>query len=1457
MNDEIRKQGVEGRVENLTAAQRALLEQRLMERRTAVARRNAIGRRDTESPCELSYAQELLWLLSQVFDDGVAYNAPSAFQLEGPLDLGLLERAFTGLVLRHEILRTTYTVIDGVPMQVIAPTAPVELNVVDIRSWPADTRDAEAQRILKEQSRSAFDLVHGPVLRATVIRLTDNEHILMLVLHHVATDGWSRGVLYRDLTALYEAYANDLPSPLAPLSIQYADYAVWQRRWLDGGVADAQLDYWKRKLTRAPSRLDLPADYPRPPVRSYLGEQVSMMLDMQTREGLRQVARQNDATLFVALLAVFATVLQRYAGQDDIVIGTPFAGRNRTELESMVGYFINPLALRIDLSGDPSFGELLVRARNTVLEGFAHADVPYETVVRATNPERDLSQTPVFQAMIVLHNPAWQTQRPKFEPIGIRSTEITHEKGWSKFDVLVGMSERSTGLNTTWEYSTELFRRSTLQRMMEHFRTLAASAAVGSNRRLSRLSMLSDAERSKLLVSWNARAEPLATGESVKDLIESQMARTPAKTAVVFGEQRLTFDELNRRANRVAALLARNGVGPGTLVGVLMEKSLDLVPAVLGVIKAGGAYIPLDPMYPPDRIEFMLSDAEPIVLLTHEKHRETLPEYPGTVLTLDAPGALDGLAEENPPSTASGDDLAYVIYTSGSTGVPKGAMIANRSLVSAFFAYERAYRLRELTAHLQMASFSFDVFTGDLIRSLAAGAKLVLCTIEVVVDPPRLYELMRAEQIDAAEFVPATASLLFEHLESEGLTLDFMRLVVVSSEAWRNEKYAFFKRLCGPNTRLINSYGLTEATIDSTWFEPAVDAELIPGRFVPIGHPLDNTRVYILDAQLEPQPIGVPGELCVGGVAVARGYLKRPELNAEKFIPDPFCDDPGGLLYRTGDRARWLADGTIDFLGRTDRQLKIRGFRIEPGEIEAALERHPGVRAAAVTDREDESGSARLVAYLTPVDNDDPPAFDDLRALVAERLPAYMIPAAWVLLDLLPLTPNGKVDLDALPDPEFDRSASADEFVAPRTSIERSLAAVWSEVLGVERIGVNDNFFELGGHSLLAVRLFAQIERAIGVRLPLASLFQSATIAELAEMIDRDAGDEREWPSIMELCSGNRDTPFFLVGWVDGELLGYHHLARHWSGRPLYGLLAPGVDGRSLPRDTIEGIASYYVEEIRRFQPEGPYYIGGFCFSGIVAYEMGRQLVAQGQELGMLALIDSYWHGSRRMTRSAIEKEKWTAFRDTDIQGRITWLRHRALGFKNRIRTEMYFRSGYLALDVLARVRRRELPSRRWDLVTVAGSRAARRYVPTPSDVRIDFFRAQTVEGDEPTVWEDFARGGVVLRQVVGPEMSHVTILKEPGVRRLAALMGRLLQNGDSASVANRGAPVNGRLKVNGVPAANGTPGGVNGAPAVNGNGAPARNGALAPSVSSVSDGATTNGGPTVDDEVPPGVRWR
>lgn len=1089
------------RLAKLGPAQRALLERRLLEKRTAEAAATRVPKRAVETPCPLSYSQELLWLLSQLESSAVAYNAPAAFRLKGPIDPGALQRAFDGLVARHEILRTRYDVVDGHPMQIIAPTGTVELEIADLSSLGEAERTAELHRILSEGSEHEFDLRTDPVLRPMLIRLADDDHALFTVMHHVATDGWSRGVIYDDLTSLYEAALAGESADLLPLAIQYADYAVWHREWLDGGVLERQLSYWKDALAGAPSRLELPTDRARPAVRTYHGDHQSRMLSVSVRDGLQAVGREGDATLFMALLGSFASLLHRYSAQDDIVIGTPFAGRNRSELERMIGYFINPLALRVDVSGDPSFRELLGRARETTLQAFAHGDVPYEMVVRATTPERDLSQTPVFQTMLVLHNPEWQQRRPTFEPNGVTATEIIHEKGFAKFDVLLGTSQRMDGLNTTWEYSTELFDDATTGRMMRHFEKLVEGIVADPDRPISRVPMLLDDERRSILSEWAVAPAEYPRDTLVKDLFERCVERTPDADAVVFGGERLTFGELNARANQLAHRLQRLGVGPGTLVGVYMEKSLDLVVAVLGVLKAGGAFVPLDPMYPRERIDFMLEDASPTVLVTGGASNSLLQGHGDRAVFADW-AELDGEPDQDLPTVAGADDLAYVIYTSGSTGKPKGAMITNRSLANAFFAYDEAYRLTEETSsHLQMASFSFDVFTGDLIRALLSGSQLVLCPIEILLDPPRLYALMLEERVDCAEFVPAVATLLFEHVEALGETLDLMRVVVVSSEGWRTDKYEFFKSLCGPKTRLINAYGLTEATIDSTYFE--TDGELVPDRFVPIGGPLKNSEIYILDSALQPVAIGIPGELCIGGAGVAGGYLNRPELTAERFVPNPYAAGNGATLYKTGDLARWLPGGNVEFLGRADRQLKIRGFRIEPGEVEAVLERHPAVRAAAVLAWDRRDGDARLVAYIEPKDPTGLPTWPELRELLAEELPAFMVPSAFAIVDSFPLTPNGKVDLAALPEPELDQHETDGSFRPPETETEKAVAEIWSELLGVESIGVGDDFFGLGGHSLLATQVIVRVSRAFDVDLTIRSIFESPTLAGLSRAVDQ------------------------------------------------------------------------------------------------------------------------------------------------------------------------------------------------------------------------------------------------------------------------------------------------------------------------------------------------------------------
>jgi amino acid adenylation domain-containing protein len=1368
---------LDARLARLSPAQRELLERRLLERSAAVAADSRIPRRGADVPTPLSYSQELLWLLSQLEGKGVAYNAPAAFRLHGPVDADVLQRALEGLVARHEILRTRYDLVDDGPMQIIEDVGLVQLEVVDLSDLAEGERDAELQRLLHAESEHAFDLRVDPVLRPFLIRLGADDHVFFNVMHHIATDGWSRAVLHHDLSELYDAIVESREPELVPLAIQYADYAVWHRNWLDGGVLEQQLDFWKETLRSAPSRLELPTDKPRPAVRAYEGDHTSRMLPMDLRHRLEVLGREGEATLFIALLAAFATLLHRYSGQDDIVMGTPFAGRNRSELESMIGYFINPLALRVDASDDPTFRELLQRTRQTTLSAFEHADVPYEMVVRATTPQRDLSQTPVFQVMMVLHNPDWERVRPKFEPRGTNATEIVHEKGWAKFDLLLGMSQRANGLNTTWEYSTELFEDATVKRIACHFEKLLESIVDDPDLPISRLPMLLEEERQVILSRWAKAPAEFPQDVLVKDMFEAWAKRTPEADAVVFEGARRSYRELDERANRLAHRLRDLGVGPGRLVGIYMTKSLDLVTAVLAVVKAGGAYVPLDPMYPGDRIEFMLEDSRPAVIVTEAGLTPPIDALDDVALFSEW-DELDRESAGPLPTVASPDDLAYVIYTSGSTGRPKGAMITNASLANAYHAYEDAYRLTdETTSHLQMASFSFDVFTGDVIRSLLSGSKLVLCPLETVMDPAQLFNLLVDEQIDCAEFVPAVTSLLFEHVESIGKTLDFMRVLIVSSEGWRTDKHEAWTRLTGPRTRLINAYGLTEATIDSTYFE--AEEALVADRFVPIGKPLANSEIYLLDSNLELVPIGIPGELCIGGAGVALGYLNRPELTAERFVDNPFA--PGTRLYRTGDLARWLPDGNVEFLGRSDRQLKIRGFRIEPGEIEAVLERHPGVRAAAVLSWERRAGDARLVAYVEPMNPSDAPAWRDLRELLAAELPAFMVPSALTVVDTFPLTPNGKLDRDSLPPPELGEVDHEEGSREPETETERGLAELWCTLLGIETVGAEDNFFALGGHSLLAVRLMGEVDRRFGVKLPLTALFEASTIEAMAARIDKDRGADT-WGTLVPLRAEGSKPPLYLLHGRDGELLHYRDLVRALDpDQPVYGFQPPGLDGREQPLLEVTDMAAHYLAELRSFQPEGPYLLGGYCFSGALAYELGAQLAQQGDAPALLALVDAVPVGTRQPpTRLQLERQKFGDFMQRDLRGKVAWIRKRAKGVVYKIRT----RSKFVLYTYFSRTGR-SIP--KWlRNVEDALQNAIRTYKTPASALHLTLFRAaETAEAAEAraTEWRGLAE--VVVRPIIGEGIRHDNMIRPPFVSMLAAELDECID----AALASYDAP--------------------------------------------------------------------
>ncbi|HEX8695435.1 MAG TPA: amino acid adenylation domain-containing protein, partial [Longimicrobium sp.] len=1042
----------------------------------------------------LSFAQERLWFLDRLEPESAVYNVPAAWRLGGALDEAALERALGEIVRRHEALRTTFTEVDGSPVQVIAPFGGFALPVEDLSGLSEADREAAVRRRADEEARRAFDLSTGPLFHTVLLRLDVEDHVLLLCMHHILIDQWSMGVLRRELSTMYAAYREGGESPLAELAVQYADYAVWQREQLGGEVLDRQLAYWKERLAGAPELLELPTDRPRPAVQAYRGAHEGITLSGELLARLEALGRSEGASLFMTLLAAFQVLLGRYGGSEDVVVGSPIAGRARREVEELIGLFLNTLVLRADLSGNPSFREVLRRVREMTLGAFEHQEIPFERLVTELQPGRSLSYSPLFQVMFVLQEA--ERSESAAGNLELRSLDAGGS-GTSKFDLTLFTGRHAGGLTASLEYNTDLFERGTIRRMLGHLKRVLEEVAADADVRLSKLALMEDAERRQVVAEWNATDAAYPRERCAHELFEAQAARTPDAVALRHAGGSLTYGELEERANRLARHLRGLGVGPDARVGLCLERSPELMVGVLGILKAGGAYVPLDPAYPGERLAYMLEDSAARVLLTQASLVERLPAGGATVVRLDADaGEIEREGGERLRVPVGPDNLAYVIYTSGSTGRPKGVAMPHRPLVNLLAWQEGSGRAPAGAVTLQYTSISFDVSFQEIFATWCAGGTLVLTTEEIRVDPPRLARLLEAERIERL-FLPFIA---LQHLAEASVELgiapaSLSEVITAGEQLHITEPIRrWFARM--PGCVLVNQYGPSETHVVSARElegEPA-GWPLLPS----IGAPVANTRLYVLDPRLEPAPIGVPGELLLGGDAVARGYLERPGLTAERFVPDPF-GAPGGRLYRTGDRARWLPGGEVEYLGRTDEQVKVRGFRIEPGEVEAVLSDHPEVREAVVVVREDAPGDRRLVAYVVAGESAMvTPA--ELRAHLKGRLPEYMVPSAVVVLESLPLTPSGKVARRALPAPDF--ASEEGRHVAPRTPIEEVLAGIWAEVLRLERVGVEESFFELGGHSLLGTRVVSRVRQVFGVELPLRALFEGPTVAELAVRVE-------------------------------------------------------------------------------------------------------------------------------------------------------------------------------------------------------------------------------------------------------------------------------------------------------------------------------------------------------------------
>ena len=1174
-----------------------------------------------DAPLPLSFAQKRLWFLDHLDPGRPLYNIPAALRLRGPLDVESLRLAIAEIVRRHESLRTTFAGGEAGPFQhIYQPDAKQPLPIRQLTAPTPDLVEAEILQLVAEEGRRSFSLAQGPLFRPMLLRVSPQDHVLLLTMHHIISDGWSMGVFLRELAVLYPVLRVGSRSPLPELRFQVADISAWQRNLLKGARFEQSLSYWKTQLTGC-KPLELPLDRARPSIPSFCGSVFYFSIDAKVTGELKALSQTHGATLFMALLAAFQLLLFRYSGQSDIAVGSPIANRIRNEMEPLIGCFINTLVFRTQVDGASGFLTLLEQVRRHCLDAHEHQQVPFERLVDELRVTRDRSRNPLFQVMFVLQNlPSEGLALPD-----LAVTPLNIHPGMAKFDLTLALQEAADGsLNGALECATDLFYPATIARLAEHYHQLLAAILEEPSLPCGQLALLNQAQREQILRTWNETKTPWMPEPGFAELFAGQVEQTPEAWAAIYENQTLSYHELNQRANQLAHWLRSHGVGPDVLVALYMERSLELLIGLLGILKAGGAYVPLDPDYPQERINYMLEDARPKVVLTQRRLLDRLAPAAAVTLCLDCGEAGMGVPEsfprENPAPTAASNNLAYVIYTSGSTGRPKGTAIEHRGLTNYLLWAKEAYKPRPQGLVPVHSSAAFDLTVTSLLLPLIAGARVLLLPQK---DPLLgLIDLLKSgAAISLLKITPAHLRLL---TQAEGSTplLAGVGTFVIGGEAldWGLVEQCLAQ---APQARIFNEYGPTETVVGCSIYEVRSPARTGP---VPIGRPIANTQMYILDAQLQPVPIGVTGQIYIGGLGLARGYLNRPELTRDRFIAHPQVSAPGSRLYKTGDLGRYLPDGTIEFLGRVDDQVKLRGYRIELGEIEAVLATHPDVAGCAVLAPKDQPEGQRLIAYVVPRP-DRQPAVSSLRAHLSAQLPLYMLPEGFVFLAELPQTVNGKLDRAALPGLSLMRQRES--FVPPQTLLEQLLSEIIAQLLNIDRVSRYDNFFALGGHSLLAVRLFAQVAQRTGQTWPLATLFRHPTIAELAAALSARA-PTLEHATIVPLQRAAQRPPLFCVHPVGGNVLCYAELARALAQEQLvYGVQAAPVSPQAAaPTETLPELAARYVAELRKVQPKGPYQLLGWSFGGVLAFEMAQQLHHAGQTVSLLALLDSHAPGS-------------------------------------------------------------------------------------------------------------------------------------------------------------------------------------------------------------------------------------
>ncbi len=1187
----------------------------------------------------LTVEQYRLWFLSQMESESIQFNINLAYRISGELQSKTLEKSLNEIVKRHDTLRTVFQSKGNEPEQIILDKLWIPIQKIDLRETKVEDREAVAIDLLEEEIEKPFSLKTGPLISLSIYEMNEEDSFLVFKIHHIIADFVSLEKLIQELGFFYNSYIQGDKGEIPPLPIQYVDYANWQQKSMKGKVYQKQLKYWKEKLNGELPVLRMPLDRPRPVVMTHNGERMRMTIPAEITTDLKELSRKNGVTMFITMLAAYQTLLSRYTGQDDLCIGTSISSRNRPELENLIGLLANTLVLRNNLEGNPTFAEVLKRTRKVAFGAFAHKEIPYEKLIEELQTERNMSHNPFFQTMLT-YLTAQDKENQPFQGLVMKTHNL--QKKASALELSFTITEQNDELVCSMDFNTDLFNSDTIQRLLKHFLSLLQSCIENPQQPISEIRLLSETEEQQLLEKWSGRNKIKQLPDtSVHALFSQKAASTPDAVAVRFLNEQYTYRELDERSNQLANYLINKGLAPHKLVGISMERSLEMVVGLLGILKAGNAYVPIDPSYPQERKAYMVNNSEVEILLTLDSEGKGLDNEQCWIISINE--EWDLIAKESRESSqlkVDSEDLIYVIYTSGSTGKPKGVMVSHKGVVNHCFNIIDRFKLNNQERVLQFTSISFDVAVQEIFPTLLAGATLVLWRDKYISGGREFLKWIGQERISVLNMTTAYWTSLVADLENE-LTLlpPSLKLVIVGGEKVSIETFLTWKDVTKGKVRWINDYGLTETTITATMFEPDVEWE--PQNVIPIGTPLNNVEIYILDNNQTAVPIGVYGELYIGGKGVAKGYWGRPELTKELFVENPFSENSNDKLYKTGDQARFLPDGTVEFLGRSDDQVKIRGYRIEVGEVEAAIEQYSKVSQSIVVPFKQANGNTQLAGYI--VVNDPEIRLDELRIFLKSRLPDYMVPSHYVLMEEIPLTVNGKVDEAALPKPELHVIKSK-EYIAPRTPTEEIAVSIWTDLLDYPNLGIMDNFFEVGGNSLLATQVVYQAESKLGCIVPLKMLFEYPVLAEWVAEIERmkllEASKSTKLDSekcIVKIQQKGKKTPLFFIHPVGGTVSCYFTLARQLGeDQPFYAFQGHGFVNENSTIYTVEEMADQYIKEILEVQPVGPYRLGGWSMGGFIAYEITNKLKEAGHEVIQLVIIDSYLSKSINTTDESI-----------------------------------------------------------------------------------------------------------------------------------------------------------------------------------------------------------------------------